>query len=287
MYASVAHAQDEAPLSGEPCSVVDEHGVGVPRWSLSIVSHGHLPSIRRMLAELARFYVPGRFEIVITINHDERDPATDLARIWPGPLLLTRNTAPQGFAANHNSAARRCRGQLLAMLDPELSFGDDPFAALEQRLLEPGARLLASPTIVNASGQVEDNARELITPAALVRRYLLGGRHQRRVPSERHRADWIAGLFIAIAREDFARLRGFDERYFLYCEDADLCVRARNQGFDVAAIRSAPVIHEARRMSGRSPRHFLWHATSLLRHWTSAAFWTYLLKRGQSASDRT
>jgi N-acetylglucosaminyl-diphospho-decaprenol L-rhamnosyltransferase len=285
LHWSVPHPQDETLQQHGQGIAVDERG-DVPRWSLSIVSHGHLPSIRRMLGELAPFYRPGRFEIVITINNAEPDPATDLARIWPGPLLLTRNTAPQGFAANHNNAARLCRGELLALLDPELSFGEDPFAALEAPLLEPGARLIASPTIVNARGDIEDNARELITPAALVRRYLLGGRHQRRVLSERHAADWIAGLFIAIAREDFAQLRGFDERYFLYCEDADLSIRARNQGFEIAAIHSAPVIHEARRMSGRSPRYFLWHATSLLRHWLSAAFWTYLLKGGKSASQR-
>ncbi|MDB5972488.1 MAG: glycosyl transferase family 2 [Hydrocarboniphaga sp.] len=259
-----------------------EHSPVAPLWSLSIVSHGHLVSVRRLLADLARFYQPGRFEVVITINDSELDPADDLTRIWPGPLLITRNDRPRGFAANHNSAAQMCRGDLLAILDSDLSFGADPFQVLEQHLLSPGSRLIASPTIVNVRGEVEDNARGLITPAALVRRHVFGGRHRRRVVNDRQPADWIAGLFIAITRQDFAQLQGFDERYFMYCEDADLSIRARNLGFEVAAIRTAPVIHEARRMSARKLRYFLWHATSLLKHWTSSAFWKYLLATKKS-----
>lgn len=286
LHWSVPHPLDETQQGAELRATIDGRHAAAPLWSLSIVSHGHLRSIRRMLAELACFYRPGRFEVVVTINDAESDPAADLSTIWPGPLRLIRNASPKGFSANHNNAARLCHGELLAILDPELRFGDDPFAVLEQQLLQPGARLLASPTIVNARGEVEDNARELITPVALLRRYVMGGRHRRRLPGDRDATDWIAGLFIAVAREDFVELRGFDERYFLYCEDADLSIRARNHGFDVVAVRTAPVTHEAQRMSGRSPRYFLWHAASLLKHWTSSAFWTYLLSGDKNAPPR-
>ena len=91
-------------------------------------------------------------------------------------------------------------------------------------------------------------------------------------------ADWVNGACMVWRTEAFAALGGFDERYFMYCEDTDICLRLQLAG---CRMRSAPVtvVHDARRHTGRNWRHLRWHMTSMWRLWCSAAFWRYVLRK--------
>ena len=72
---------------------------------------------------------------------------------------------------------------------------------------------------------------------------------------------------------------GFDERYFMYSEDAELCLRLQLAGGRIRQVADARVMHAAQRASRRSWQHFRWHVTSLLRYWSSATYWRYLARR--------
>ena len=81
----------------------------------------------------------------------------------------------------------------------------------------------------------------------------------------------------------FAAVGGFDERYFMYCEDTDICLRLQLAGWH---MREAPVtvVHDARRHTGRDWRHLRWHMASVWRLWSSAAFWRYVFRTRVSRS---
>ena len=70
--------------------------------------------------------------------------------------------------------------------------------------------------------------------------------------------------------ETFRALGGFDERYFLYYEDVDLCRRAARRGLAVVYDPGVELIHDARRASRRNPRLALHHARSIARYFMSA-----------------
>lgn len=70
--------------------------------------------------------------------------------------------------------------------------------------------------------------------------------------------------------EDFRRLQGFDEKFFLYYEDVDICARAWKSGMKVLACPSVSVIHDAQRASRRNLQHMKWHAASMMRY-----FWKH------------
>lgn len=242
-----------------------------PAWSLSVVSHGHLPQIRALLKDACKLLDPARFEILLTLNLPE--PADGIESAWPGRLRVIRNTHPRGFGANHNAALREATGAWVAAVDPDLCLGDrDPFAALGPAL-ENASVGIVSPTVLDARGACSDHAREVPTPSRLVRRYASGGAASfESWPTIPHDVDWVAGLFMAMRRETFTRLGGFDERFYMYCEDVDLCLRSWNAGLAVRVIPGAPVVHPARRRTLKNPRHFLWHVASLVRLWSSVSY---------------
>ncbi len=242
-----------------------------PDWSLSVVSHGHLPQIRTLLETAGKLLDPTRFEVLLTLNLPES--AHGIENAWPGRLKVIRNTHPKGFGANHNAALREATGAWVAAVDPDLDLGHlDPFAALASAL-ENASTGIVSPTVLDASGACSDHAREVPTPGRLARRYASGGpasfESWLTIP---HDVDWVAGLFMAMRRETFNQLGGFDERFHMYCEDVDLCLRSWNAGLAVRVIPGASVVHPARRRTLKDPRHFLWHLASLVRLWRSVSY---------------
>ena len=78
--------------------------------------------------------------------------------------------------------------------------------------------------------------------------------------------DWIAGMFMAFHEDAFRAVRGFDERFFLYYEDVDICRRLRRAGYVVVYDPRSSVIHDARRASRRNVRLMAIHAASALRY---------------------
>lgn len=241
-----------------------------PQWSLSVVSHGHMASVRRLLEDFRAHLDPVRYELLLTLNIDEA--TDDLGRHWSGPITLIRNTECKGFGANHNGGFRHARGKYFAAIDPDLRLHGDPFTALEQALEAP--RLgIASTRVLDERGSAADNARPLPTPTRLLGRRLRGEPKLYSPQLDRSiDVDWVAGLFMAMRADTYRQLKGFDERYFLYCEDVDLCLRCWNAGLAVQVVPAIEVSHRAQRRTLKKMRHFLWHCSSLLRLWTADSY---------------
>jgi N-acetylglucosaminyl-diphospho-decaprenol L-rhamnosyltransferase len=243
------------------------------RWTISVVSHGHGAGVARVIGDLhARLGdTPHRF--VLTLNAGE-DPAfiEQLPQSMRSRLRVIANARPRGFGANHNAALRDAESDFVLVADPDLTVEQPVFAILEAALSEPRCGIVA-PLAQTPDGAAEDNGRALVTPVRLLRRRLLG--RSRDVPRQRegrNDVDWLAGLFMAMRSETFRRLGGFDERYHLYCEDVDICLRARQLDLSVELLCGLRVTHQANRDSLRKPRHFLWHVQSLLRLWRSPVY---------------
>ncbi len=242
--------------------------------TVSIVSHGQAQLVDTLVRQIAALETartdrrrPALVRrVVVTVNIDEPVPPYWDA-IDPVEVRVVRNTRPQGFSRNHNQAFAVCETPLFVVMNPDLDLVGDPFPALasafEDRLLG-----LAVPCVLEADGSEADVARELPTPAAILRR-TLGDRAPSSSP------DWFAGVCMALPAAVFRQVAGFDERFFMYCEDFDLCARVRLAGYRLAQIRDARIVHVAQRSSRRSLRPFLWHLSSLLKMWASRTYRLY------------
>lgn len=230
---------------------------------ISVVSHGHGRLVRLLLEDLAWRCDPSELRVVLTLNLPEPMPVP--ASHLPYPLHVARNPAPLGFAANHNAAFRSAPSEVFCVLNPDIRCPEDPLPPLRTALQRPGVAL-AAPRIVSPAGSLQDSARRHITPLRIARRVLgSGAAPDYPIGAAPVYPDWVAGMFMALRSEVFARVGGFDERYRLYCEDADLCTRIWRAGGHVLLVPEAWAIHDARRRSHQDTRYLLWHLSSLLR----------------------
>ena len=201
------------------------------------------------------------FKVILTLNIPEQLPFDPAA--FPFPVRVLRNAAPRGFGANHNAAFAASEERFFCVLNPDIRLPLDPFPALLSKLENP-AIAAAAPLIRNPSGDIEDHARPFPTLPSLVLK-LLKKEEAIGKSSSPFTPDWIAGMFMLFRREAFAAAGGFDEGYFMYYEDVDLCARLRAAGMRVEVSPAASAVHDARRSSRRNPRHMLWHACSMAR----------------------
>jgi N-acetylglucosaminyl-diphospho-decaprenol L-rhamnosyltransferase len=243
--------------------------------TFSIVSHGHGPLLDGLLRQLAARASLAETRTIVTLNLG--DEVFDASRYPALRLEVVRNAVPKGFGANHNAAFRRCDTAWFAVLNPDLRLtAEEPFTRL-LRAAEAQRRVgIIAPRVLDANDQAEDSVRANLTPCSLVRRRLLGQRAPLDAQRPAHQGApffWLAGMCLLINAEALRQVGGFDERFFLYCEDYDLCARMYNAGFAIVLEPEARVIHQAQRDSHRSLKHLRWHVSSLLKVWCSAAFW--------------
>jgi N-acetylglucosaminyl-diphospho-decaprenol L-rhamnosyltransferase len=242
--------------------------------SVSIVSHGHGPLVLAVLEDLARLDSPHVAEVLLTLNVPEAPGFEPPA--MPVPLRVVENRVPRGFGANHNAAFARAISPHFAILNPDLRLSQDPFGALLEALESPRVAL-AAPRIVDERGATAPSGRRLYTPLEIASRAW-------RAPGVPDEPEWFAGMFLVVRADAFAEVGGFDERYFLYIEDVDLCTRLRVRGWRLAYVPGVAVRHAAQHTSHRSLRHLRWHLAGILRYWTSPGFRRRLSQRSGSSA---
>lgn len=237
--------------------------------TVSVVSHGHGEWLPGLLQQLAATGAGLIAHVVLT--HNLPETGVSLLEVdYPFRLTQRTNTHPCGFGCNHNRAFALADTPWFCVLNPDISLPDTGLWPDLLQCVQGPAVGCAFPVLLNPDGSVQDNAREVPTPLALFRRRMLG--------RDDSRVDWASGAFWVVSAQVFRSLGGFNERYFLYCEDTDFCLRMQLRGWALVQGRSHAV-HHAQRSSHRRWRHLAWHVASLLRLWTSRALWDYIRRR--------
>lgn len=206
--------------------------------------------------------------IVVTHNIPEAVYLPDDQRV-----SLISNLRPKGFSANHNAAFESVAGNAECLffcpVNPDVRLQGNPFTALLTAFNEKAA-VVAAPLVVRVDGVVEDSFRRFPNLCSLFSKALGGadGRYSVVLGQPDFHPEWVAGMFMLFRTESFRQLGGFDERFFLYYEDVDICARAWKQGFKIVACPSAVVVHDARRDSRRKLRFMFWHLSSLAKYFS-------------------
>jgi GT2 family glycosyltransferase len=239
--------------------------------SVSVVSHAQIHLVENLLNDIDNHCRSLSIELILTLNLDERLPFS-LEKLF-FPVKVIRNAEPQGFAANHNQAFKHAHGRYFCVANPDIRIRENPFDALLVCMRNPSIGV-AAPIVLGSDGGVEDSARHFPSPLKILCKVFGGCRGGDYViGSDPIHPDWVGGMFMLFPHAIFEKLGGFDQRYFLYYEDVDLCARLRLAGYEVTLCPGARVIHHAQRSSHRSLRYLRWHLRSMMRFFLSPVYW--------------
>ena len=248
-----------------------------PTLSLSVVSHGQIELINALLHDLQLHCELTSLEVLLTLNLPEELPPSFAQLTFP--LQIIRNPTSLGFSENHNRAFAQASGDFFCVINPDIRLEFNIFPALIASLRDASLGVVA-PLIVDAAGRMEDSARKFPTPYKIIHKALgYDEEPDYSIQDAPLYPDWVGGMFMLFRREVFLQIQGFNQKYFLYYEDVDLCARLWLRGLRVALLPQVRAIHLARRSSRGKLRFFLLHVGSMARFFFSPTFFKVIARR--------
>jgi GT2 family glycosyltransferase len=215
-----------------------------PEWSVLTVTYNSTDVLHRCWGGGAK-----PFEWIV-VDNCSSDSSAEAAECLDAKVVRLQKNV--GFATANNVAVHHSTSPYLLFANPDLVLEPDGLAILRGHLDTHGG--LVAPQLLFPTGAPQPNGRGL--PYVTAR---LGNRHvwpfsrlhsAYRVlvrPGEARWVSWLSGAALAIRRSDFEAIGGWNERFFLYYEDIELCLRAWAHGLPVAVLGDVRWVHHWRR----------------------------------------
>jgi GT2 family glycosyltransferase len=235
----------------------------LPRLSIVIVTYNSREDIERCLRSLAEHPPVITHEIVV-VDNASTDQTPDYIRDrWPA-VGMVESGGNRGFGAANNIGLRQSSGELVLFLNPDTIV---PAGAVDRLVAALDANPLvamAGPRIVDGLGHAELSFGSMISPLAELKQKvlvvgndrgfpLIRGVVERMTRRSRH-VDWVSGACVIARRADVEAAGLFDERFFLYTEDVDLCASVRALGKRIQFIAEVEIVHLRGRSAISAPR---------------------------------
>lgn len=247
--------------------------------TISIISHGQLEMIKLLLDDLEK-YCKDEVIILLTLNLNEKIPESFMH--YHLSIQYIYNAQPKGFGENHNAAFQNVTTPYFCVINPDIRLSCSPFPDLMAAVENNNNIGVAAPAVIDSNNIRQDNARHFPTIPNLIKRVLF---KERKFEYDEHTAiifpDWVAGMFMLFPSKLYREIAGFDQRFFLYCEDIDICGRLRQKNYNVILNNNVKVIHSAQRDSHKKLKYLLWHLRSMLRY-----LYRYYSNKYQPASNK-
>jgi len=247
-----------------------------PRWSAVVVNYeggDHLLACVRSLLDDTGADGPPE---VVVVDHGSTDGSIEvLAQALPDVRVLRSTNA--GYAAGANRGIAATGAAVVAVCNPDVTVEPGTGAALLARIEAEPDLGAVGPMVRNPDGSPYHSARAIPGVGDAVGHGVLGlvrptNRFTRRYreldvdPTRSRDADWVSGSAVWLRRAAVESVGGWDEGYFMYVEDVDLCWRLRQGGWRVAYEPAGVVVHVQGASTARHPyRMILEHHRSLAR----------------------
>ena len=225
-----------------------------PDLSVVIVNYYSEDELAMCLRSLENSQEP--VEVIVVDNGSQKQAIEQLLEVYPS-LIWQSMGGNAGFAAACNAGARRAQSDKLLFLNPDTEVFSDSLGNLA-RALDSRAY---SGAIMGCGIENPDGTTQLSCRSFPNWKTFLAGRFSlltRLFPSnswsvnylmsefnhsDTRQVDWVSGAALGIRKSSYERLGGFDESYFVYFEDVDLCKRASGLGIPAIYYPEARIQH--------------------------------------------
>ncbi|MCP4229971.1 MAG: glycosyltransferase family 2 protein [bacterium] len=270
--------------------------------STIIVSYRCAEALEQTLRHLLPQRVNGGMEVIV-VDNDSGDNTPDIARGFDGVKLIEPG-ANLGFSAGNNLGAENASGEYLFILNPDVILPEGLVQALVDEIEGRPEAAAVGPKVIDANGELSRFcARKLLTKPGIA--VELAGLESTFVGRPARRGYFyptgfydtgpaavpvLSGCCMLVRRSTFEDVGGFDERFFLFAEDIDLCARLCAAGWSVIYSPVGPVTHMVGQSMGVSnpkvaaagansllyytEKHFSRPAAGLFRVWYRFTLWS-------------
>jgi hypothetical protein len=231
-----------------------------PSLAIIIVTYNSRDHIRDCLESVLRdTTLPGA--TITVVDNASPDGTANLVReSWPQVQVIDAG-GNVGFSRANNLGVRATSGDYVLFLNPDTLASTRAIHTMLHALEGDAATAIVGPRLIDSDGLPEISWGPVISPWGEFRQKRLMSGYARRVPrlveyvttlSQRNRyVEWVSGACLLVRRKDLEAVGLFDERYFMYTEDVDLCIGVRDRGRNVRYVADAEVVH----LRGGSARH--------------------------------
>lgn len=178
-------------------------------------------------------------------------------------VTIQRNTKNLGFGAAINKALRKCKAPYVVLLNPDTILPDGSLKKAVEYLSMNNRVGVIGPRIYEHDGSIQGSARRFPTlwtsifgrKSPLTKLFPQNPITKREficfdcVNNEDIDVDWVSGACMIIRRKAIQQISGFDERFFLYWEDTDLCKRIKEAGWRIVYFPKAQIYHSVGKSS--------------------------------------
>jgi N-acetylglucosaminyl-diphospho-decaprenol L-rhamnosyltransferase len=193
-------------------------------------------------------------EHVVVVDNASTDGSLDALVASDPAVDVVRARVNLGYGAGVNLGLARVESETVVVSNPDIVVHSGAISRLREALVSDPMRAIVGPRIDEPDGTRYPSARRFPSLVDAAGHVLIGqlfpdNRFTRRYRMESLDArttsevDWVSGAFFMATRRALEDLGGFDEGYFMYAEDVDLCWRARRSGWTVAYVPEAAVTH--------------------------------------------
>ncbi len=242
------------------------------KFSVVIVNYASWPLTLQCVESLRRTGYES-FEVVV-VDNDRLGPPE-----LPSAVRLIQNARNAGFGRACNQGIAASTGDLVVLINPDTVVEEDFFERIETFFEEYQRAGMAGPRILDPDGNLQLSARREVSlvsgllgrTSLLTRLFPNSSFVKSQFPAVTEQAssvvDWVSGACMVVRRKALEEIEGFDERFFMYFEDADLCRRAREAGWLVYYAPEVKVVHQTGGSSrGRPKAIWLLHKSAFLYH---------------------
>ena len=227
--------------------------VATPAWAAVVVNYHSGPMLGECVDALLGDVSAGRPEVVVVDNGSATGEVGDLSERGPGVTVL-RPGANLGYARAANLGIAATSAPIVAVINPDAILESGSAARVVAVFRSDDRVAVVGPTITNPDGTVYPSARTAPGPAVAVGHAVLGGiapknrftRSYRQLDSDStvaREVDWVSGAALWFRRSTLDQIGGWDERFFLFMEDVDVCRVVRAAGGVVRYEPNARVMH--------------------------------------------
>mgnify|MGYP001122963702 FL=1 len=178
-----------------------------------------------------------------------------------------------GFGRAHNLILDRIHSDFHLILNPDVEFSPDVIPILIDQLKKKATVSFITPKVIYPNKNSQYVCRKHPTLFNLINRNLnfnkrlvLKNQYRDRDLNKPFYPDFIHGCFMLFKTKDFKNLKGFDSRYFLYMEDADLCRKIDKSGKKILYYPEVEIIHQHQKGSSKSIKLFFYHLSSAFKY---------------------